>query len=500
MMEPDLDDRLRHRFATIPFHQQADPAVAIVAITRHLRRRHRRRVTVRAVAAIVVVAGIVTAFVVRHEERQQVVTKPSPEALGQPVELLTVGWQEGPRVADPETGDVAAIGPTMPTGWQWCNTCLVVQAGGKAFTAQNGRLFSFTPGAATLRDIGSANVVFPTPTGDALFVSVARQIEKRSLDGTTIAGPWTLPDGYFLTEQPHAVTGGFIVTNKTSIIGDLAWWDPSTGAVHQLGKYNQFVDAHPGSPTDTLAWTVCPTGLFPCSLVIGHLDGTGGRTIDPPVDGNGFYLGGAFSQDGSTLATTISMHPGVSNPDAALALVDVATGRTTVVSGSRFGVGEPYGYVTWSPDGGTIFFTGDNGVRSYDVSSGRITDLAFPGTYYSVAALPGLDRRAQCPRTDYRPQGQPTSDKSGDGLPVSGAVTEAVAQASLESARQQYGAQRAYVWAEPGRARKQKADGTIAIVSELLYTDVLELSSRERCPQYPAFFNGVALTFLVPNG
>jgi hypothetical protein len=51
----------------------------------------------------------------------------------------------------------------------------------------------------------------------------------------------------------------------------------------------------------------------------------------------------------STLATTISMHPGTSNPDAALALVDVASGDTTVVAGSTFGVGEPYGYVAWSP-------------------------------------------------------------------------------------------------------------------------------------------------------
>jgi hypothetical protein len=200
------------------------------------------------------------------------------------------------------------------------------------------------------------------------------------------------------------------------------------------------------------------------------------------------------------LATTLSMHPGTVNPDAALALVDVATGRTTVVPGSTFGVGEPYGYVAWSPDGDTIFFTGDRGVRSFAVRSGRISDLGLPGTYYSVVALSGLDRRGQCPDTEYRPRGQPATADGADGLPQSGAATAAKAEASLEAAREQYGAESASVWAEPGRAWTRAADGSISIVSETLYTDVLELPSADKCPEHPAFYNGVPLTFVVREG
>jgi hypothetical protein len=179
------------------------------------------------------------------------------------------------------------------------------------------------------------------------------------------------------------------VSDKTEFIGTLAWWDTTTGEIHQLGEFNQFIDVYAGEGVDhdLLAWTICPAGDFPCSLAIGELDGAGPTVIEPPVDGNGFYLGGSFSPDGSMLATTVSMHPGTVNPDAALALVDVASGTATVVPDSGFAVGEPYGYVTWSPDGTTVFFTGTGGVQSYDVRTGKVTQLPFAGTYYSVGVI-----------------------------------------------------------------------------------------------------------------
>lgn len=498
MTDTEIDDRLRERFTSLPTPPDTNTRAALEAVNRHLRRRRHQRAVARAGLALVLVGlvlGVVAAVVARDDNSERIVTEPSPPiSSGEPVELLTIGWREGPRLADPATGNVSAIGPALK-----CNTCLIVRAGGKAFTAQNRRLFSFAPGEGSLRDIGAADLVFPTTKGDALFVSVGGVLEERSLDGATIGGPWTLPEGYHLTEQPHAVSGGFIVTNKSEFIGDLAWWDRSTGAVHQLGRYNQFIDVHTDADGgDTLAWTVCPTNDFPCSLVISDLDGGNRRTIDPPVDGNGFYLGGAFSPDGATLATTISMHPGTSNPDAVLALVDVGSGKATVVEGSRFGVGEPYGYVAWSPDGSTVFFTGDRGVRSFNVRSRQLTELGFPGTYYSVGVLSGLDNRNQCPNTAHPWQlGPTTSDESGDGLPPSGTATAASAQSALNEAAQHYGARKAYVWAEPGRAWTRKPDNSVEIIAETIYTDVLELASMRECPAAPAYWNGVPLTFIV---
>lgn len=498
MTDTDIDKRLRERFATLRDRSSTDTASALEAVNRYLQRRRRRRAVARASLAFVVVSvvlGAVGALVARDGSDRRVVTAPQPSSTGHPVELLTIGWREGPRVADPLTGNVSAIGPALK-----CNTCLIVRAGGKLFTAQNGRLFSFAPGDGSLRDIGAADVVFPATTGDALFVSVGGVLEERSLDGATTDGPWRLPDRYHLTEQPHAVSSGFIITNKRGFIGNLAWWDLSTGAVHQLGQYNQFIDVHTDAAgRDTLAWTVCPTNDFPCSLVISDPDGGNRRTIHPPVSGNGFYLGGAFSPDGTTLATTISMHPGTTNPDAALALIDVTSGDTTVITESRFGVGEPYGYVAWSPDGSTIFFTGDRSVQSFNVLSHHLTELDFPGTYYSVGVLPGLDRSQQCRNTAQPWQlGPATSRESGDGLPPSGTATSAAAQTALNDASEHFDARRAYVWAEPGRAWRKKPDGTVEIVPETIYTDVLELRSEQQCPNQPMIWNGVPLTFLVP--
>ncbi len=498
MTDADIDPRLRERFAGLSTRSMGETASALDAVNRYSHRRRRRRGATRVGLSLVgasVVLGMMLALVPRDDNAQRVVTQPSPSSRrAEPVELLTIGWREGAQVVDPSTGNSSAIGPSVK-----CNTCLIVHAGGKVFTAQTGRLFSFASGEGALRDIGTADVVLPSPSGDALFVLVGGQLEKRSLEGATIAGPWALPNGYHLTEQPHAVSSGFIVTNKDAFVGDLAWWDPTTGAVHQLGKYNQFIDAHTDTAgRDTLAWTVCPNNAFPCSLVVSDLDGSSRRTIEPPVRGNGFYLGGAFSPDGATLATTISMHPGVSNPDAGLALVDVAGGDTSVVAGSTFGVGEPYGYVAWAPDGTAVFFTGDHGLQSFNVGSRHLTDLGIPGTYYSVGVVAGFDRRHQCPNTAHPWQlGPHTPDESGDGLPPSGTATATAARTVLDQASQHYNARKSYVRAEPGRAWKKKPDGSVAIVAETIFTDVIELRSTKDCPKSPAFWNGVPLTFLV---
>jgi hypothetical protein len=53
------------------------------------------------------------------------------------------------------------------------------------------------------------------------------------------------------------------------------------------------------------------------------------------------------------------------------------------------------------------------------------------------------------------------------------------------------------VWAEPGRAWTEQPDGTIEIVPETIFTDVLELRSKQQCPTAPVIWNGIPLTFLI---
>lgn len=493
MNDAELDRRIAHRFDEIAEEPWGTSELVAADVATRIRRHRRRRVGGRVTAAAVVVGVVAIGFVVRDEPGQPVTTvPPAPHAKPSvaPVELLTIGYREGPQIADPETGNASPIGPTMDLPWQWCNTCLIVRVRDRAFTAQNGRLFSFTAGDGRLRDIGSADRVFANAAGDGIEIVHGRDVQAATIDGSPVGAPRQLPSGYDLPEQPKAVGDGIIVANKHDFIGDLAVWTPATGEIRSLGRFNQLVDARTDADGTTLiAWTVCPTDDFPCSLVIADAEGRAHRVIDPPIVGNGFYLGGAFSPDGKTLAATVSLHPGNGSPDAGLAMVNVGTGGVHLVKGTDFGVGEPYGYVAWSPDGTTVFFTG---VRAYRPSDGRITDLNFPGTYYSVAALPALDRSRQCPGTEQSWQRGPApADESGDGLPMTGSASEAAA------VLQTRGAVHERVWAEPGRAWSRRPDGSVKIVPETLYTIVVELDSAKLCPDAPGYSNGVPVIDLV---
>lgn len=498
MNETDIDDRITERFDGAAVPPTPDVHLVVADVGRRVRRMRRRRIQTRvgALVAAAAVVAVVAATVTREDSPSDVATTPSADAAAEPVQLLTIGYREGPQLADPQTGNQSPLGPSMGSGWQWCNTCLLIRVGDRAYTVQNDRLFSYTAGDGQLRDIGTADAVLANGTGDGLLVRHGDKIGPAALDGSPTGPPSVLPDGYTLTEQPHAVGDWILISKKSGFIGELAAWNPATGAVQSLGSYNQLIDARVDGNGDPLvAWTTCPSGSFPCSLVIGNIDGTVRRESPPPVKGNGFYLGGAFSPDVTKLATTVTLHEGTNNPDAGLVIIDVASGETHLVADSRFVVGEPYGYVTWSPDGTTVYFNGTNfydSVRAYTPSNDRLTELKFPGTYYSVAALPGLDRTHQCPRTEHGWQRGPASaDESGDALPPEGTATEAAARAVAAEAPDQR------IWAEPGRAWIRDPDGRVRIVPETLYTVVIELDSAASCPEAPNFSNGVGITYLV---
>jgi hypothetical protein len=140
-----------------------------------------------------------------------------------------------------------------------------------------------------------------------------------------------------------------------------------------------------------------------------------------------------------------------------------------------------------------VFFPGPTSVRAYRPDTGHVTDLDFPGTYYAVAAVPGLDRSHQCPGTASPWQGgRPTPSESADGLPPSGHVTEAAARDAAVPKGERGG-----IWAEPGRAWTRHADGTVTVASEVIYTVVVRLKSARDCPTTQTLWGGIPVTFLV---
>jgi hypothetical protein len=500
MNDVDIDAQLRRRFAALRQTSLEPDADAFEAVALRRQGLRRRRAAVRTTSVVVAVLALVVVAVMRpgDADTQHVVSQPPTGYRADNVELLTIAWDAGPQIADPRTRNRSSIGPHLT-----CSTCPIVRAGDELYTAQGGRLYSFVSGDGQLRDIGAAGGrVFLSARRDALFVENGRTIEKRSLDGQPIAAPWALPAGWDLTEQPKAIDHGFVITKteRPGFIGELAWWNPTTGAIHQLGKYNQFVDAYTdANGNDTLAWT-CPGGdVSPCGLMISNADASAQRVIPPPVRGNGWLLGGAFSHDGKTLATTLSTKPGSYDPTAGLALVDVDSGKATFVKGSSFRVGEPYGYVAWSPDGSTVYFGGldDDGVEAYNLVTHTVTKLGFGGNYYSVGVLTTINRDYQCPGTKHAWQRGPIFAKeSGDGLPKSGTATEAAANAIVDAVRSNYHARSAHVLAEPGHV--WKTDPT-KIEPETIYTVVVRLWSKLECPppSGPAYWDGVPLTFVA---
>lgn len=388
MSATDLDEVLRHRLHEMAPAGPVDADVVLGLVQRRRGRHHRRRVLGRAglVAAVLVVAGALTGTSLRRAHHP--VRLGSDAASGGHIDaqLLWIGSEEGPTLADPNSGRTTAVGPAGRAG-RWCNTCPLVRVGDRAFVAMGGRLYAYDRGASALRDIGTADAVFPTSDGDGLMVAGAGKVERRSVTGETTAGPWSVPPGYELTFPPRATATGVLVQSGGAFVRTLAEWAPATGAIRSLRTYNQLIDVFtaPGATSSTVAATDCDGG-FPCWLDLTDT-GTGRTTrLDSPVAGNGFYGGGAFSPDGAQLAVFVATNTGTSNPAADLGLVEVPTHRLRLVGESHSRIGEPYGYASWAPSGQWLFFdglTGDLRVLRRGTRSARALHLA--GSYSLVA-------------------------------------------------------------------------------------------------------------------
>ncbi|HET6951166.1 MAG TPA: PASTA domain-containing protein [Acidimicrobiales bacterium] len=392
MTATEIDAALRERLAAgAPLEQAVDEDEVLAAVRRRVVRRKRRHRGATAAAIVVLVAA--TAAVASHafDDRPAVQTGPTTNGTSAgeiDADLLWIGWQEGPTLADPNTGETTPIGPSRGLT---CNTCPLIRVGDQAFTAQNGRIYSYTPGAHELDDIGPGDAVFPAADGRSILVSVDDQLEQQSTDGTVLAGPWAIPSGYDLTVPRRATATGVLVeATANAFIRSLAEWDPATGDVQPLGTHNQLIDTHTDSAgaATMIARTDCDRD-FPCWILL--TDTSTGQTtrIDSPVPGNGFYGGGAFSPDGRDLAVFVATNQGTTDPAARLGIIDTRTGQARLIEDSDVPIGEPYGYASWSPSGDWLFFDGlSDNVRTLE----RGADQARPLNLAGSDSLVALDR------------------------------------------------------------------------------------------------------------
>lgn len=125
-------------------------------------------------------------------------------------------------------------------------------------------------------------------------------------------------------------------------------WRPGVGAVRAFST-GPSLDAN----ASTVAWV---SESDDGRLHVAAVD-TGAERVYAPRTGTERFLAGALSPDGRTLAALVGPSPGPQSTGvhARLALVDLASGNTRLVAGSKIA---PYGNVAWSPDGRVVIFTG----------------------------------------------------------------------------------------------------------------------------------------------
>jgi hypothetical protein len=234
-------------------------------------------------------------------------------------------------------------------------------------------------------------IFIPAASPDRVWVGILDEDRPdqglQAVREMTVTGEVTVPD----TRPPGglwpiaAVNQGLVFQEPTG----LHVWDPKTGST---------IDRLPGDfplawQGDLLAW--CD---HDCGEVRLTAFATGREIVVPAPAGTvGFEaLQGAFSPDGATLAVAVHVDPGP-DADRQLALIDVATGRLTLVDDATVDTG--YVFIDWTPSGGSVFITGGQDAERRRVVEYRIGDVAADvidvqvGSFYGMAVVDTAGRR-----------------------------------------------------------------------------------------------------------
>jgi len=350
---------------------------------RAARRARRRRIAAGVVGVVVTAAIIVGAWFVEHEANHATV----PVNLGAdaPDMLFLAGDGEG-WVVDPTRETVRHVAmPEVPPG----DAPYRVVRRGDALVAWAYKTLVLHPsveGVSSEVLVPDSLYFIPSSSPDRVWVGIVDEgqddgrltaVREVSIDGQVTVPDKRPPDGAW----PVAAVDGDLVFQRE---GELFVWDPANG---------QEIDRLPGQlpvawQGSLLAW--CDGACR--SLQAADLASGERLTIEPPAGATGFEaLRGAFSPDGSALAVAVRLGDG-EDAGRQLALIDVGSGRVTLVQGAI--VPTPYVFIDWAPSGETVFITGGQHGGHRQVVEYRIGDPAAHaldvevGDFYGMAVLP----------------------------------------------------------------------------------------------------------------
>jgi hypothetical protein len=117
--------------------------------------------------------------------------------------------------------------------------------------------------------------------------------------------------------------------------------------------------------------------------------------VEPPVGATGFEaLHGAFSPDGTALAAAVRLGDG-EEAERQLALIDVGTGRITLVDEAS--VPTPYVFIDWAPSGDTVYIAGGQIAGPRQIVEYRLGETeahvinVAVGDFYGMATFQDVD-------------------------------------------------------------------------------------------------------------
>jgi hypothetical protein len=149
-----------------------------------------------------------------------------------------------------------------------------------------------------------------------------------------------------------------------STVDTLALWDPTRNSMRVVGPDVFVLGAYtpPGAEHSLLAWVDGrPAGTASYRLAITDTATLRTRLLSSPLQssaaefGRNYVGGGGFSPDGRYLAAFVtSFRPG-SWPDAQLVLIGIGNDAIDPIANTTVHIGEPQGWVTWSPSGNQLF-------------------------------------------------------------------------------------------------------------------------------------------------
>lgn len=213
----------------------------------------------------------------------------------------------------------------------------------------------------TLTFFGPGQGIFPSADRQHLFLAQmdGAHLLELPTSGTGAPASLALPSGWFVTGGHGLGVGDEIVLQSNSDANSSApstigLWSVGTKRVRSVGK----VSAEPrpwvigaftgkGRHFGTLAWIPFRCSGRPgCPIELTDTASLRSRAVHPPP-GHAFVDGGAFSPDGRRLAAFVYGPPKHGETEAALAIVDLASGRLRLVPRDHFPLGENIAWAVW---------------------------------------------------------------------------------------------------------------------------------------------------------